>query len=355
MNILYIIPSFRKSGPVNVCLSLAKNISENDTVSVLAFGGGDAIHDFSIYCKSVNIIPFWSIAAIYKFISNQKFDIIHSHCLLPDFLLCVMSYLMPMKKFITISTIHNYIDVDYVLSKGFFIGSLMGIMNRSSLKRLDSIISCSKSVADYCRENYKIESSSISNGVSSVSDCLISKKKEGVDFYYLGVINERKNVDFLISAFHMYKKKYNNNDRLHIIGGGHGLDILQLDNDCGYIIFHGVQAKPHAIIASLDVYVSSSKAEGMPLALLESLSCGKPYICSDIPPHEEVDHVVGYGIICKLSQLEYIEAFYRSREWNFIELSDKIRNIFSENYSDIIMAKKYKEKYDWLRSGKHEK
>lgn len=353
MNILYIIPSFKKSGPVNVCLSLARNISINDQVSVLAFSGGDAIHDFSMYCKSVEVIPFWSMASLCKFISHQKFDIIHSHCLLPDFLSYHLSFLMPKRKYITISTIHNYIDVDYVLSKGFLMGTLMGMINRASLKKIDSVISCSKSVAEYCRVKYNLETTSISNGVPSINNIIISEKKMGVDFYYLGVVNDRKNVGFLIRAFHLYKKTYNNNDRLHIIGGGLGLDIIQRDNICNDIIFYGGQDNPYSIIASLDVYVSSSKAEGMPLALLESLSCGKPYICSDIPPHKEVDDVVGYGVICKFSELEYVEAFNRIRELNFAELSGKIKSIFNDNYSDVIMARKYREKYSRLINETH--
>ena len=44
---------------------------------------------------------------------------------------------------------------------------------------------------------------------------------------------------------------------------------------------------PHELFVNFDCFVSASKAEGLPLALIESLSLGKAFICSDIEPHKK--------------------------------------------------------------------
>ncbi|WP_157921966.1 glycosyltransferase, partial [Escherichia coli] len=82
----------------------------------------------------------------------------------------------------------------------------------------------------YCDVAYDIRSTAISNGVPIspyIDEMQQECNKKFIDFYYVGVLTERKNVDLLIQSFHLYKRKYKNEDRLHVIGGGELLEVLK--------------------------------------------------------------------------------------------------------------------------------
>ena len=347
MKIAYLIPSLKKCGPVNVMSSLAIELAEEYDITVLALKSGDMLQSLTSAGITVKVV---SIKAMLLDVISCDYDIVHSHCLIPDVMLGVASFFN--KKSITCTTIHNFIDVDYIYSKGYVVGKLMGLFNRLALKKIKLRISCSEAVRDYCQRNYDIKSDAVCNGVYSqngFNHTKISDKKH-VDFYYLGVINARKNLEPLLCGFSLFLNK-GNNDVLHIIGDGPSAEELRKKYEGDNIIFHGTSSDPVSLIENYDCYVSMSFAEGCPLAFLESLSLGKNYICSDIPPHREIHNKVRSGFLVSSSDLNsVIKAFE-----NAIVIKDSqrenITNSFEQYFSVKVMSQKYKEVYNGKLKG----
>jgi glycosyltransferase involved in cell wall biosynthesis len=49
--------------------------------------------------------------------------------------------------------------------------------------------------------------------------------------------------------------------------------------------FHGFRSDVRPLLAAADVFVSASKVECHPVAVLEAMAVGLPCLLSDIPPH----------------------------------------------------------------------
>lgn len=61
-------------------------------------------------------------------------------------------------------------------------------------------------------------------------------------------------------------------------------------------------------IVEADILVSTSRGEGLPIAVLEAMACGRPLILSDIEPHREI---VGGLDLVTLIQPDDVNAFAR--------------------------------------------
>ncbi|MBD2199680.1 MULTISPECIES: glycosyltransferase family 4 protein [Calothrix] len=102
-------------------------------------------------------------------------------------------------------------------------------------------------------------------------------------------------------------------------------------------------------LANADLFVSTSWLEGLPVAVLEAISCGCPVILSDIPPHREIadgvdfiplihpDDVVGFA--------EEIMRFHQMSASQRAEIGQKCKQLVEERFSLTAMHKKYEAVY----------
>jgi len=126
-------------------------------------------------------------------------------------------------------------------------------------------------------------------------------------FVNVGRLAESKNHKFLINAFsHVYNM--NNKARLAIIGDGplrHYLkDYITKQGLDEVIILLGLKKNPFCYLQHSDVFVLSSKYEGMPNVILEAMACNLPIISTNIPGAREILQNGEYGILVKSEDVD---------------------------------------------------
>ena len=335
--IAFMVPRLTKTGPVNVIYNIllskerenfdcyiitSKNeISENSRVEEFKSLG------VKIYpLKQTNIILKYF--ELRNFVKKGQFSLINAHSISSLFYIC---FLKVYKAF----SLHFDIQHDWLRSgnkKSLFLYHIV----KFALKRMDVIICC----ADYMAKSLKQEFNSvvsIPNGVTYNENYKKNYRNLGIrkSFIYCGSLNARKNVLELVSDFNEYHKA---NEYLYLAGIG---DFYERLKNVGYqnIVLLGFCDDLEIILQDMDYFISYSKSEGLPLAVLEAMSMGLPVVLSDIPGHTEIiDNRLCAGVIKKGTLRESLDKIF-SFDYKF--LSDNARAIISEKYSIDIMAKKY--------------
>ena len=125
---------------------------------------------------------------------------------------------------------------------------------------------------------------------------LAMRKAEGLsseDFVILctGELNENKNQKTLISAAAQLKDKIPN---LKVLLAGNGpkeqelRDQIQAEGLEGIVKLLGYRTDLEKVVPAVDLVVSCSKREGMPLNIIEAMLCKKPVVASHNRGHDEL-------------------------------------------------------------------
>ncbi|NLP58825.1 glycosyltransferase [Lutibacter sp. B1] len=195
----------------------------------------------------------------------------------------------------------------------------------------DAIIAQSDDMVNELVTNFNVDKNKIKKINNPVdSNYIFNKLKESDDFKLddnkvnllaAGRLTYQKGFDLLINEF---SKITNNNYFLIILGDGEDKEILkkqvkklELEDK---IKFLGNVKNPYIYMQKADLFILSSRFEGFPNVLLESLICGCPILANDCPGG--IREIVEEGIN------GYI---YSYNEQNFKSKLEKIKNMDFDN------------------------
>jgi len=219
--------------------------------------------------------------AIDKVLKEEKFDILHFHNFgLSGWQIAENPYAAPTK----ILTWHASLEGTSFLNVFPFVKSLfMKIIKEN----IDGILGVAPFNLDLFVDTNKIKAV-IPNGIDlkkfNPEEPEIQKYKDGkINILFLGRIEERKGLIYLLRAYKILSKKYKN-IRLIIVGGGPEEDECRdfvKENNLENVIFEGekVENPIPSYYTTADIYVSpATHGESFGIVLIEAMACGTPVV-----------------------------------------------------------------------------
>lgn len=228
----------------------------------------------------------------------------------------------------------EHIQVSHFLSerpvwRNRFLGPLM----RQAYPDADSIVAVSNAVADELVSFARLPRDTITTVYNPVvTGELIRQSKEPVDHPWfrdddvpvvltVGRIAEQKDHPTLIRAF--AKLRAQRHVRLLILGeGGSGRQfdkkrdkkretLLALAQELGVaedVCMPGFKSNPLKYMANADLFVLSSRYEGLPTVIIEALACGCPVVSTDCPGSVEILDKGHYGRIVPVGDVDSLAS-----------------------------------------------
>ncbi|MBW9151361.1 glycosyltransferase family 4 protein [Clostridium estertheticum] len=294
-NILYLITSQQKDGPVNVLLSIVNNIDRTKYNPIIAcmYYKNDAkenINDFTK--KDINVINLnmnsmlrgWldlrAIIKIRKIINKYNIDIIHMHLVRP----IIFGTIASGKRCKRIATIHN--QEPHQTPHGKF-EYIVNRLEKYALRKCNYITTVSHAVKKSIINCYKLND----NKINVIYNCIDEKKyscdvinlrqkfnlnTDDIIVATIARLEKQKGINYLVDAIKILKTNNVNNFKLLIIGEGSLEENLKIqvknNNLDDIVIFTGYLSNINSILNQIDIVVMSSMFEGLGLSLIEAMA-----------------------------------------------------------------------------------
>jgi glycosyltransferase involved in cell wall biosynthesis len=232
---------------------------------------------------------FWR--ALKRALQDGDYDVIHAHEQQIGTLLLLIKVVRWKSLANMVCTIHNSWQSFRLRNKALLI---------AVLALFPKIVLCSRSAFESLPLLRLLGSNRVSvvqNGVDTARVYRVLENFQGdsrddrFSIVCVGRLISRKNPATVLQAFN---RLHDSHSTLVYVGDGdlrqHLLDEARRVGVEERVTVTGVVERDdvYRYAAQSDVYVSASRGEGLPVAVLEAMACGRPVILSDIPPHREI-------------------------------------------------------------------
>jgi len=340
-SIVYLISTLHRTGPTNVLAGIVKNLDKTKfrPVIVTLSPEPDETNSWWPELKACGVeiyslhLSRWQGVLVAKYLLKQLLarinpDIIHAHCFRSVLLACRL------KGYKMFATVHCDYEIDFKMVYGNIQGSLMSFLFTRALKQLDVRVACSKMLANLLNKKYpSMHFEGVNNGVDTdkfhpVADKNSLRKQLGLPLdkkivVWAGSFIPRKDPLTMAKAvLQLPEDKY-----YFVFCGARGplletcKELLKNRKD---VLFTGYITNIEKYYQAADIYVSTSKSEGLPLAVLEAQFCGLVPLLSDIAQHRYI-----------LPQEQLSSCLYKN---TVLDLTAKLQACLQENLTTVLQA-----------------
>ena len=333
MKLAFILPSLKKSGPVNLAMEIIQHLRINHQVDVFFF---DDLHNSFSIEGCVKISFFQKIKGDY--------DAYHSHGLRPDLYTAFHGF---GRKATTVSTMHNIIPEELSFIYPKYIVKSASFLWKKALSRLTHVVA----ISPYMKEWYvdwglknliyipNTRSISNENYNKEINQSIVDFKGTNVLIMTIGQMIPRKNLHHILGLLSIREDlKW-----VHL-GAGTLLDSLKNEVESmqmkSRVLFLGQVSEAQLYLNASDIMVLCSSSEGFPLVVLEAIAQNVPVICNKIPHYkglfteEEV-------LTCDTSKSQ---EFSKSIDLVLKDKNDRVikaRQKYLDKYAPEIVCKQY--------------
>ena len=263
--------------------------SSYNTEKLTEYQGVKIITTPSLASKNLDAITSTFFACLD--LIRRKYDIIHFQSIGPASLLWLAKIFSPRTKIVFTFHCQDY----YHQKWGRFARLYLKFGEIIGNKLADEVLTVSKSLAIYARENYHnqaicIPSSAQINELLPANDIKQWNLEKDSYIVSIGRLIRHKGIHYLIEAY----KNIKTDKKLVIVGDGAYTDdyvkeLHDLAGDNQNIIFTGNQTGNtlKELFSNAVIFVQSSESEGLSFALIEAMSYARPCLVSDIDSNRE--------------------------------------------------------------------
>jgi len=372
MKVLHLRSSGGFYGAESVILNLSRSIGEygvesyiccinnqkNPHTELVDRAKEQGLEAFAISCRG--LFDQQTVKSIHDLIVQKNIDILHCHDYKADILGVLACRGLNIKR---IATNHLWTHAGFKLHCYEFIDGFF-------LNQFHKVIAVSDKIADETRfflwNKKKVEV--IYNGIDIDS----FSKKQGTDFKKLKVdlgfgendfligniarLSPEKDQTTLLYAFaSILKKKKEYASKLRLFFVGDGVDknkLIALAEELGVsknVVFFGARNNITDFYSVMDVYVLSSRREGLPMVLLEAMAAQIPIVATNIDGVTTLIQNEKTGILVRPKNTEGLASaimllLQDQKKAEFLAVQG--RKLVEEKFSSVIMAKQYKQVYE---------
>lgn len=372
INIAFLITACKKSGPIEQMLSIFTYMDQNkfnpilvtlyneptDGTSQLQRYLDIGVHHVQVPLGKKDIL-LGNTKVLKEKLDELNVDIVHALGVFPDFALSRMKY--PGH----VTTLRNFVYEDYPSKFGKIVGTIMAKMHLYAMKRTKQTWTCSESLSRKYSKELNLEFPYIQNGVNvSNFTCPTNTQKSEMReklnlpmnkkiYIYAGQFVARKDQKFLLELF--TEEEALKNSILLLLGDGADFCALKEQyREANNIIMPGSVNNVNEYLQASDIYITSSKSEGLPNGVLEAMAVGLPVILSDIEQHKEVYKAnKNIGMIYQIgNKNDCLHKILSLGENELIKYSAEAYKCAHEHFSAERMSKQYQDEYLRLVEGK---
>jgi glycosyltransferase involved in cell wall biosynthesis len=359
MRIAHLIDDLGCGGAEQVVVNLAASQARNGNivwVVCLRDLGGQTVDLLTLERAGVQIVPlhkppglhFGTLRRLYGFLKAQRIDILHAHNHLVQHYAAVSARLAGT---VCLNTLHGTASVQSsaAWTKALFWASCL------LSKKVVSVCAGVEAVLKGAFHLPARKLSVVDNGIDLTAFLRISRiaDRRPTTFGTIARLEAVKDHRTLLRAFGLLRRDHPY-IRLRLLGDGSlrkELEGLAFELQVADAVsFEGFSLDTAGFLTGIDVYVISSRSEGLPLTLLEAMGAGLPIVATSVGEIPTIVSDSGCGWLCPPASPEALRDSMRAAlvATDTQEIGAKGRKFAMARYSADRMAADYAQIYSNL-------